>query len=265
MDRIPVHAVPDIPSPAAIRSGQCGDAIASYRGTEDARQTRFEPGLKKPAWVPDQESLLFLGEIMAAFFADTAVLFIDFINELVDPKGKLAGKGYADFEQRHGTLDRVDRLLALARNRGYAVCHVGVHFSGDYKEQPETSPLFGAAKTRGVLAGGTWGAEFHAKAAPLPAEACITKHRVSAFYGTPLELLLRTCGVRRVLVAGCATDLAVQTAVRDAHDRDFATVAVGDCCIAASDEDHYQTLRLLGKVASVLTLEQIAADDFGQG
>ncbi|MDP2759784.1 MAG: isochorismatase family cysteine hydrolase [Sideroxyarcus sp.] len=196
---------------------------------------------------------------MASFTTDTAVVLVDFINEIVDPKGKLAGKGYAEFDQRHGTMDRVNQLLLLARSRGFAVCHIGLRFSSDYREQPETSPLFGGAKKFGALMEGSWGAEFHLKAAPISGEACLPKHRVSAFYGTPLELLLRTYGVRRVLVAGCATDMAVQAAIRDAHDRDFLAVVVSDCCMAASDDDHNQTLRMLAKVAAVLTLDQIAA------
>lgn len=197
---------------------------------------------------------------MASIQSDTALLLVDFINEIVDPKGKLAGKGYADFDKQHGSLNRVSQLLALARSRQYAVCHVGLRFSKDYKEQPESSPLFGGAKKFGALAEGGWGAEFHPMAAPISGEACIPKHRVSAFYGTPLELLLRTYGVRRILVAGCATDMAVQAAVRDAHDRDFSAVVISDCCIAASDDDHDQALRLLSKVGSVSLLEQIVGE-----
>lgn len=196
---------------------------------------------------------------MTSFTTDTALVLVDLINEFVDPRGKLAGKGYADFDWRHGSLNRVSQLLVLARSRGFAVCHVGLKFSKDYKEQPETSPLFGGAKKFGALVDGEWGTEFHAKAAPIPGEACLSKHRVSSFYGTPLELLLRSYGVRRVLVAGCATDMAVQSAIRDTHDRDFSAVVVSDCCIAASDDDHNQTLRMLGKMAAVLTLEQVAA------
>lgn len=196
---------------------------------------------------------------MAAFAAEKALLLIDLINEIVDPKGKSAGKGYADFDARHGSLDRVSSLLNHARNNGFAVIHVGVGFSPDYKEQPEASPLFGAAKKFGAMQLSTWATEFHPKAAPVAHEATLTKHRVSAFYGTPLELLLRTYGVKQLFVAGCATDMAVQTAVRDAHDRDFSCTVVGDCCIAASDDDHQQTLRLLAKVARIATLEELSA------
>lgn len=196
---------------------------------------------------------------MASFATDNALLLIDFINEIVHPDGKISGKGYADFDAQHASLDRVADLLEHARTKGFAVIHVGVGFSADYKEQPEASPLFGGARKSGVLQLGTWGTQFHAKAAPLTTEATLAKHRVSAFFNTPLELLLRTYRVKNLFVAGCATDVAVQSAVRDAHDRDFACHVVGDCCIAANDLDHEQTLRMLAKVARSVTLDEFKA------
>ncbi len=196
---------------------------------------------------------------MAATASDNALLLIDFINEIVHPDGKVAGKGYADFDARNCSLDRAGALLRHARRAEMAVIHVGVAFSTDYKEQPEASPVFGGAKRFGVLQRDTWATDFHVKVAPLASEASLVKHRVSAFFGTPLELLLRTYGVSNLFIAGCATDMAVQTAARDAHDRDFACHVLGDCCIAANDDDHDQTLRMLTKVASVLTLEEFVA------
>jgi nicotinamidase-related amidase len=196
---------------------------------------------------------------MASFSTENALLLVDFINEIVDPKGKSAAKGYADFDVRHGTLDRVKTLLRHVRNKGYAVIHVRLGFSGDYKEQPEGSPTFGGAKKFGAFKLGEWSTEFHPKAAPLENEATLTKHRVNAFFGTPLDAILRTYGVKNLAIVGCATDMAVQTAVRDAHDRDYACTVIGDCCIAASDEDHDQTLRLLAKVAKIVKLDQILA------
>lgn len=180
-----------------------------------------------------------------------ALIAIDFVNEMADPKGKLAGRGYASFFEQHKTLDRVHELLEAARRESLPIFHVRVGFSPDYLEQPEGSPLFGPAKKNKVFQLGTWNTEFHPKAAPLPDEKQIIKHRVSAFYGTPLDLMLRIAGIQEVLICGVATDLAVQSASRDAHDRDYAVTIVSDCCAAASEEDHDQALRLLSKIATV--------------
>lgn len=194
---------------------------------------------------------------MAAILSDTALVLIDFVNEIVDKSGKLAGKGYTNFDEKHGSLTVASALLARARAENVAIVHVRVGFSPDYKEQPEASPLFGGAKKFGALRLGDWGTEFHAKVAPSSDEAVLVKHRVSAFYGTALEAILRTYGVRTIVFAGCATDVAVQAAVRDAHDRDFNCVVAADSCIAATDDDHEQTLRMLGKVASVQQSENL--------
>jgi nicotinamidase-related amidase len=194
---------------------------------------------------------------MAAFASDTALVLIDFINDIVDPKGKLAGKGYTKFDEEHSSLTVASDLLARARTNKSAVIHVRVGFSPDYKEQPEGSPLFGGAKKFNALCLGDWGTEFHTKVSPLANEAVLVKHRVSAFHGTCLEVVLRTYGVRTVVFAGCATDMAVQATARDAHDRDFACIIASDSCIAASDDDHEQTLRMITKVASVKKSEEL--------
>lgn len=196
---------------------------------------------------------------MSSFNAQNALILVDFINEIVHPQGKLVGKGYVDFDLRHGTLDRVQKLLKYTRSQQYAVIHVRLGFSPDYKEQPESSPLFGAVKKIDAFKIGSWGVEFHPKAAPVEGEACLVKHRVSAFYGTALDAILHTYGVKNVVIVGCATDLAVQSAIRDAHDRDYLCTVVSDCCIAANDDDHEHALRLLSKASKVVTLEELTS------
>jgi nicotinamidase-related amidase len=188
-----------------------------------------------------------------------ALLLIDFINDIVAADGKLAAKGYADFAARHGTLERLPTLLAHARGAGWLVIHVRIGFSPDYKEQPKGSPLFGHADKMGALQLSSWGTEFHPLAAPLPGEAILTKHRVNAFVGTPLDTLLRCRGIKRLAVAGCSTDVGVQTTARAAHDLDYDCTVIGDCCMAPRDDDHEPTLRMLAKVARVVSLEQLTA------
>lgn len=184
----------------------------------------------------------------------TGLIIVDLINEIIDPKGKLAGKGYAAFVDKHATLENVCKLLSFAREHGFLIIHVRVGFSATYAEHPEMSPLFGTAKKYGALQVGTWATEFHPKALPLPNESVLAKHRVSAFHGTALDLILRTNGIRELLICGVATDLAVQSAARDAHDRDYVVRVVADCCAAANDEDHEQSLRTLAKIASVTSI-----------
>ena len=188
---------------------------------------------------------------------NTAYLFIDFINDIVHPDGKIAGKGYASFDSEFGALDRTAQLLTFARAQKDLVIHVRVGFSDGYSEHPGNSPLFGAAKKYGAFQLGAWGTEFHETVIPIAGEAIVTKHRVSAFYGTPLDLMFRNNGVTHVVIAGCATDMAVQAAARDAHDRDYLVTVVGDCCVAANRDDHDDALRMMSKIGRVEDLSNL--------
>ncbi|MCW9035163.1 MAG: cysteine hydrolase [Rhodospirillales bacterium] len=181
------------------------------------------------------------------------LLVLDFINEIIHPDGKLSGKGYSAFEKQHSTLDKAVTLLEKSRNRGDIIIHIRVGFLPGYPEHPLVSPLFGAAKEYGALQLGTWGTEFHDKVKPIGDEDVIVKNRVSAFFGTSLDIMLKHTGTNKIGIMGVATDMAVQATARDAHDRDLQVEIIADCCAAADQEDHDQTLRMLSKVASVIS------------
>lgn len=180
-----------------------------------------------------------------------ALVLIDFINEIVDEKGKFAGKGYPAFVKAHNVLENVNAAITKARARKVPIIFVRVGFSPDYREWPESSPLFGAAKKFGALQLGAWATEIHESLDKRDTDFLVTKHRVSAFYATSLEAILSTLKVDTLFLGGVATDLAVQSAAREAHDRDYRVVVLEDLCGAGSDEDHAQALRLLAKVAAV--------------
>ena len=181
----------------------------------------------------------------------SALILIDFINEIVDEKGKFAGKGYPAFVKARGVLENVNAAIAKARTKDIPVIFVRVGFSPDYREWPESSPLFGAAKKFGALQLGAWATEIHESLNRTDADFLVTKHRVSAFYATSLEAILRTLKVDTLLLGGVATDIAVQSAAREAHDRDYRVVVLEDLCGAGNEEDHAHALSLLAKVATV--------------
>lgn len=181
----------------------------------------------------------------------TAIICIDFINEIVGASGKLAAKGYGNFVQKHNTLANVARQQAAVRAAGGHVVHVHLGFAPDYSDHPSASPLLGGARAAGILKLGTPSSEIVAEVAPRDGDIVVVKKRISAFYNTDLERLLRERSIDNLLVAGVATDLAVQSAARDAHDRDFAVEVLSDCCAAASDADHEAAIATLRKFAAV--------------
>lgn len=180
-----------------------------------------------------------------------ALILIDFINEIVHPDGKLAGKGYPDFIKENNTKEALGGLLEKFRANGDLIIHVGVGFLPNYKDHPSKSPLFGAAKKFGALNSAEWGCEFVDYATPTDDEAVVRKTRVSAFHNTNLETILRANAIDALFIAGCATDLAVQSAVRDAHDRDYDVTVVLDACAAANADDHKLSIEVMKKIATV--------------
>ena len=62
-----------------------------------------------------------------------------------------------------------------------------------------------------------------------------TKKRLSAFYPTDLEMLLRNLGIRRVVLTGCMTDCCVINTAFDAANRDFRVVVPRDLTRGSED------------------------------
>ncbi len=180
-----------------------------------------------------------------------AIVCIDFINEIVGATGKLASKGYLDFVTRHDTLTKLAKEQEEVRLAGGQVIHVHLGFAPDYSDHPRLSPLLGGARTADILKLGTSSTEIVIQVAPKPGDIVIVKKRISAFYQTELERRLHDLSIEKIVIAGVATDLAVQSAARDAHDRDFQVEIASDCCAAASDADHAGALDTMRKFSVV--------------
>ena len=114
----------------------------------------------------------------------TALVCIDFINDVIADGGKLAAKGYSSFAGRHKTFDHLKDLQTSARGQGMPVIHVGLGFDVGYLGFPETSPLLGGAMAAHALALGSWGTEFVAGVGPVDHDIALRKPRISALPGT---------------------------------------------------------------------------------
>ena len=181
----------------------------------------------------------------------TALILIDFINEIVDPAGKLAAKGYSDFIAANRVFDHVQREVDEAHDSGTPIIAVALAFSPAYEDHPVESPVFGRAAEFGILREGTWSTAF-TDAINLPgATLRVTKDRVSAFAGNNLRTLLLTQGIKGVRLCGVATDLAVEATARVAHDYDLAVEIAADACAAANADDHARSIQSMTKFARI--------------
>jgi biuret amidohydrolase len=71
---------------------------------------------------------------------------------------------------------------------------------------------------------------------PLASEAVIDKITMSAFVGTPLDIVLRDCGVSSFAIVGVAMEVGIEPTVRHAADLGYIPVVVVDACGAGNQE-----------------------------
>lgn len=182
------------------------------------------------------------------------------MNEIVRADGAWAemGYGYGPQAEERDVVPKTVRAVEKARAGEIPVIYVTVGFSKSYAEWPSDSPVFTEeGKKAGLLQLGTWGQDMHEALAPREDEVLVTKKRVSPFYATFLEVLLRTQGVEELLLCGVATDHVVMATARDGHDRDFKIKVLEDCCAAASQERHEAAIVVLDGVAEITTSTEV--------
>jgi nicotinamidase-related amidase len=185
-------------------------------------------------------------------------LVLDMENDLVHEDGPNGKAPYGEQVRARGIIENTRRALDKARAATLRVGFVRVGFSPDYRECPANSPIFSNARKNGIFKLGEWGTQIHPALGQQPTDFDIVKHRVSPFYGTDLEVILRTHGVRRIYCSGISTNAVVQAAVREGHDRDYEMVLLEDCCCALSGEEHDGAIKSLQRFCQVKTSRDVA-------
>jgi nicotinamidase-related amidase len=135
-------------------------------------------------------------------------------------------------------LDRTAKLIAVARTAGMRVIYVVVGFRPGYPEISDRNATFNRLKASGVFAAGAENMRIHPAVAPLAEEIVVTKHRVSAFAGTDLDLMLRANGIETLLLTGIITSGVVFSTLSHAADADYRLLVVRDCCSDGDKEVH---------------------------
>ncbi len=80
------------------------------------------------------------------------------------------------------------------------------------------------------------GFELTPELSPRPSEAVLDKITMSAFEGTPLEIVLRDCGITAFAIVGVATEIGIEPTVRHGSDLGLIPIVVADACGAGDEE-----------------------------
>ena len=184
-------------------------------------------------------------------------LVLDMENDLVHAEGVNGKAAYGIQVRERNILVNTRTALAKARESNILVGFVRVGFSPDYRECPPNSPIFSGARKAGIFQLGTWGTEVHPDLEKRSEEFDIIKHRVSPFYSTSLEAILRANQIERIYCSGISTNAVVQAMVREGHDRDYQMVVLEDCCCGVSTEEHDNAINGLRRFCQITTSQDV--------
>lgn len=160
-------------------------------------------------------------------------------------------------------VGRCEDVVNAARRHGFPVIHVRVGFRPGMPEISPRNVLLGSIKTserHQSLFHGT-GGDVHPALGPEEQDIVVTKHRVSAFRGTDLEMILRAQEIDTLVLFGIATSGVVLFTLLEASDADYRLVVVRDCCIDMDAELHESLIdKVFARRATVVTAAEFVAE-----
>ena len=180
--------------------------------------------------------------------ARTAVLLVDMQNAFASPGGMLDLAGVDVSASRTAVANA--RLVAdAARAGGVPVIYLVMGYSPDGSTggdedspNPRKELALCLMRERPELRGklltiGTWDFQIVEELTPEKGDEVIVKPRYSGFAGTPLDAVLRSRGIRTLLMAGIASNVCVESTLRDAYFHEYWPVMIEDATMPAGSPE----------------------------
>lgn len=178
----------------------------------------------------------------------TAILVIDMQNDFCEKGGWVDHLGF-DYTPDRMPIEPLQKLLPELRKAHVPVIWVNWGNRPDLANMPPNQlhlykrsgvgiglgePL--PENGHRVLEKGSWAAAVVDGLEQHPDDICVDKYRMSGFWGTQLDDILRNFGIRTLLFAGVNTDQCVLHSLTDANFLGYGCVMVEDCCATTSPE-----------------------------
>src|SRR3954466_16178754 len=172
---------------------------------------------------------------------ETALIVVDMQNAYASPGGYLDLAGF-DIEGSAGVIEKIALAVEAARRAGVQVVFFQNGWDAGYAEAGGPgSPNWwksNALKTMRdrpelegtLLAKGTWDYALVDRLKPQPGDIVIPKPRYSAFFNTALDSMLRARGIRNLAFCGIATNVCVESTLRDGFHLEYFGVLLEDAC-----------------------------------
>ncbi len=179
--------------------------------------------------------------------ANTAVVVIDMQNAYASQGGYLDLAGF-DIGGAAKVIEQSAKVLATARAAGLPVIYFQNGWDEEYVEAGGPgSPNWhksNALKTMRkrpelqgkLLARGGWDYALVEALKPQPGDICLGKTRYSGFYNSQLDSVLRSRGIRNIVLVGIATNVCVESTLRDGFFLEYFGIMLEDATHQAGPE-----------------------------
>jgi len=178
----------------------------------------------------------------------TAIIIIDMQNDFCTAKGWVDHIG-GNYNIDRTPIEPLQKLLPQLRAHQMPVIWLNWGNRADLANSPpnqhhlykpsgtgiglgEPLPDHGAH----VLEKDSWAAAIVDELVPEPSDALVDKYRISGFWDTELDSILRNMGIKTILFAGVNTDQCVLHTLTDANFLGYGCVLLEDCCATSSPD-----------------------------
>ena len=193
----------------------------------------------------------------------TAVLVIDMQNAFVS-KGGMFDLSDRDMDYIAKIIEPNRNIIKAARKKGVKVIYAVHRITADMKEIGPMS-RFSMTPERlknpeirnGSILEGSWGTEIIDELKPRDDEMIIVKRRFGAFTGTELDMMLRTFDIRYLIFTGVATNVCVETSLREASQLQYLPVLVSDACAATEPSRQQSSIDNIKEIFGWVTTSDI--------
>ena len=172
----------------------------------------------------------------------TAVIVVDMQNCFVS-KGGIFELWGRDISRSQKIIEIIKKINSTARAKECKVIYIAHVLSPDlsdsggqnspYWYQEELTTYREHPEWRDKLTfRGTWGSEIVKELKPQDGDIFVEKPRYSAFVGTNLDNILKTYNIKYLVFVGVATNICVESSIRDAFHRDYFCILTSDATVS---------------------------------
>jgi ureidoacrylate peracid hydrolase len=198
-----------------------------------------QAGVGHQAYSTGEATLPARPEALTVKPAETAVIVVDMQNAYATQGGYVDIAGF-DISGAAAAIAQTKKVVEAARKAGILVIYFQNGWDKDYVEAGgpgspnwHKSNALKTMRARPELAGtllakGTWDYALVDELTPQPGDIVIPKTRYSGFFNTNIDSVLRSRGIRTLVFTGVATNVCVESSLRDAFHLEYFGIVLED-------------------------------------